>query len=147
MAEPTAAQIALIRARVTDWTPTDETITAALNTPAIANPAAQGTIPRRLVKMEVLGLIAPGHVAAVLNYPNLALVYAAFDAQDHASATSWAQALAMIGAIDNTDAAAVIGYINTPVPDPAWPAQISWAQANLGRAADTADVWTARRSA
>lgn len=137
----------LIRQHVDDWTPSDAEITATLNAATVPNPVPQQDVPRRLVKMEVLALLSDASKVKVLNYPNLDLVYRSFDAQDHASCSSWIQALYVVGAITAQEAGAALAHVGGTVPDPDYqeniPAPLLW----FGRMVTAEDVYNARPEA
>lgn len=147
MAHPSPAAVTAIRAHVSDWTPTDAQIVAALNTPAIANPTPQPSIPAPLTEDGLAGLLTDatnGSIARLVNYVNYGLVQADILAGNRARIGGWAGKLAVAGIITVGEATAIGAALAATVPDPAWPALISWAVANLGRPVDADDVATSR---
>jgi hypothetical protein len=144
MANITHAGAALIAAHVQDWSAMDAEITAALNAATEPNPAPQGTVPRTMRMAELMGLAGVGTRAALLNNPNLSAARADVIAQDHHGVGTWLMGYASAGIIPQDEAAAMLAYVQTPVPDPSWQAQVSWATLNLGRAVDAQDIAAAR---
>jgi hypothetical protein len=146
MANITDAGAAMIAAHVgADFDSlTDGQITAALNEPDTPNPAPQGNVPRLMKMGELMGLAGTATRAALLGNPNLPTARADVLAQDHVGVATWLAAYASVGTIPQGEYDAMMDYVMTPVPDPSWQAQVSWAVLNLGRAVDAEDVATAR---
>ena len=120
----------------------DAAIAGLLNTPSVANPAAQGTVPNPFSAADLINAASPANRAALAS---LILGSAAFIiAQDRVHMTAGITALADCSAIQAADATAMIAVLDATIPDPSWPAQLSWAQINLGRPVDTADITVSR---
>jgi hypothetical protein len=145
MASPSPEAIALIRARVADWSPGDAAIAADLNGPAADNPSPQGQTPRPFTAIDLLGAIDPTRRAAVK--PLLGPIRPDLDAQDARAIVGWAESLLLIGDLQQADVDALIAVVTATEPDPAWTARLSWAQADLGRPADAEDVAASRPGA
>jgi hypothetical protein len=146
MANITAEGAALIAARVAgDFDQHDDAaIRDVLNAATEPNPTPQGTKPRTLRMAELMGLASVGTRAALLANPNLAAARADVIAQDHHGVSTWLMGYASAGIIPLDEAQAMLAYVQTPVPDPAWLAQVSWAVLNLGRPVDEQDIAAAR---
>jgi hypothetical protein len=146
MAHPTPAAIAAIRSRVTDWTPADSAIAAALNTPAIANPKPQGRVAKPFAATDLLPLLDRATLAGLLGVPVFATILDAINAGSITACNAWVATLALAGLISPAQASGLTSVINATQPDPAWPALASWASINLGRPADSADIAESRPS-
>lgn len=143
----TPQAIALIRAHVESWTGDDATIRDALNDPVVDNPTPQANVPRVLYESELATLLNDpdnGSLVKLLNWVNFGLVKADIASQNRAGIALWAGELELLGILTAGEAAAVQGYALTPIPDPAYRAQIGWAEANIGRSVDLADIRAAR---
>lgn len=141
---PTPAAIDAIRARVSDWTPADAEIAAALNLRDTPNPAPAARVPRPLTTGGLLAKLAAPVRAKLANRPMLAQIVLDIRAQDRAAVMNWAQMLEDAGDFTAADKTAVWAECQATIPDPAHLPQLSWAELNLGRLADTDDIAKAR---
>jgi hypothetical protein len=147
MAHPSPSALEALRARVTDWSATDEALVAALNAPDRPNPTPQGTVPAPLSESALLALLTDptnGSLVRLVEWPNFGLLKADIAAQNRAGVLLWAQALAAAGLIAPGEAGALSAYVQGTEPDPSWPAEVSWAEATLGRSVDGDDIREAR---
>jgi hypothetical protein len=144
MASPSPEAIQSIRARVTDWTPDNAAIAAALNAPVAPNPVPRGTVAVPIAVSGVLGALSPASRARLVNVGFLSHVRDDINAQNRESVALWAEVLLDGGFLTADEDQAILGLIGATQPDPAWPAQISWAVATLGRPVDAADIHAAR---
>lgn len=145
MVNPSPQAVAAIRAKILDWAPTNAAIAVALNAPAVANPAPQTTLPKPFAFGDVFGLLSDASVAAIRDTPNTTDLIDKVNAGDRAGVGRWVAVLGKLPAkITPAEAAALMAVLQATQPDPAWPAQISWAVANLGRPVDTDDVAASR---
>jgi hypothetical protein len=147
MSSPTPQAIALIGAKV-DALPggwagnSDAQVVAALNAPSVANPTPQGTVPKPFVAADLVDAAAQGSRAALASFVTGAAPF--IIAQDAAHLAAGIDALVSCGTITSGDAAAMKAVLTATQPDPSYPAQIGWAQANLGRPLDQLDASVAR---
>lgn len=130
---------------------TDAQIVATLNSPAVANPVAQGTIAVPFTRAQLLGALSVTSLLALRNYVGVTSVIADVDSGDVGKCNSWIQVLAAstgttAAVITSSEASALTSIVNATVPDPSWQAQISWAQQNLGRSVDANDIAESRPS-
>jgi hypothetical protein len=147
VANPSPQAVAKIRARVSDWSPDDAAIAESLNRPSLPN---RPQVPVPLVEdtlADYLTDAANGSLVKLLNWPNYGRLADDIRSGDHAKVARWAPRLVVAGIITPGEAQALVGYINSTVPDPSWPAQISWAMAAIGRPVDASDVAAARPGA
>jgi hypothetical protein len=147
---PSPLAIASIRAKVTDWTPSDATIAASLNTPSIANPTPQGQIAAPVYESELLGTLTDqgnGSLVKLINWPNFGLLKADIEIQNRAGIGLWCQALTLAGYITQGEASAIVTYLGSAVADPSYQTLLSWAQVNLGRPVDADDITASRPGA
>ena len=146
---PSPEAIAAIRAHVTDWTPDDATIASNLNAPSVPNPVqAAPTVPKPYTFADVMSCLSSASIANVRSLPTSTALITAINARDTTSVLNWLSALqAGSPLITTSEAQAVQGVVTATEPDPTWAAQIGWAQANLGRPADAADIYAARPGA
>jgi hypothetical protein len=91
------------------------------------NPEPAQEVARPIRKNEVLGLLAPASMVALLSYTNLALVFESFDKGDRPSCVAWAYALRAANVLTtDADVAAVVGYVGSTVPDPVYKPLLTW---------------------
>jgi len=144
MPEPNPAVIAAIRGRVVDWTPTNAQIAATLNTANIANPTARLNVPKPMTTAALLGLIVNANKAKVYGRAVLSDLRGDIRAGDRTGVKSWF-GLALVAAdITSAEYTALVAEVDAVVPDPSWPAQVSWAQLNIGRPLDASDIAASR---
>jgi hypothetical protein len=155
---PTPAAITTIRTKVSalsgGWAGNADNalLATALNTEQVDNPVAQPTVPRVMYESELAAILSDptkdsdptnGSLAKLLNWTNFGLVKADIVANNLVGIALWATELELLGILTSAQKAAVQAYTE-PIPDPNWTAQVSWAQANLGRPVDAADIAAAR---
>jgi hypothetical protein len=147
VSSPTPAAVAQIAAKVATlaggWAGnTNDQIAAALNAPTIANPQAQGTVPKPFVIADLI------NAAAQATRPNLAPFMAGAAplviAQDVPHLAAAIDGLVAVGVVSAADATAMKSAMTGTQPDPSYQAQIGWAQANIGRPVDPLDIAAAR---
>jgi hypothetical protein len=143
---PSPAAVNLIRSEVSDWSPSDPAIVAELNTPSIPNPTSRGTVPVPLSVAAVLGALSQASIMNLFTKGSgiVPTIRDDLNAQDRNACALWAQGLAESSIITSGELGALQAVLTATQLDPSWPAQISWAQANLGRPVDAADVAAAR---
>lgn len=147
MANPTPAAIAAIRARVSDWTPGDQQIADALNVADQANPIPAPPIPKPMDSETLLGKISNVAKGKVYRQPAIVGLQNSIHSGDRKAVKSWF-ALALVGGdIGQAEYNDLVTEIDATIPDPRWPDKVSWAQINLGRPADAADIAAARPGA
>ncbi len=103
------------------WKPTGDLFGLLNDGYSGPNPAPAPEVPRHLVDTDLLGLLSPASQKRIVNYPNLPVIIGQIEAQNRAQLTSWAQVLAAGEIITPEETGALLGYINSTVPDPAWP--------------------------
>lgn len=142
---PSPSAIASIRARITDWSPSDSTIAAALNAPSIANPTPQPQLPKPFSFGDVMGCLDSGSIAKIRDLATGIDLINKINAGDVVGIGHWIIALqAGTPLITSDQATAVTAVITATIGDPTWSAQLSWAAVNLGRPADAADLAASR---
>lgn len=146
MAEPTPSQIALIKSHFADWTLTDDALAALANAANIPNPVPQGTIPRVILSADLISQLSSASLAKATRNTSFPQMHSDIVAGLRPQMLDWAGLFAKCGDITAGEYTAIVAMINATVPDPNWKAQTSWALQNLGRSADAADMWTARRA-
>jgi len=135
----------MIQGFITDWTPTNNAILTALNAPSVANPTPQPTVAKPFAFADVMGCLSAASVANVRSLATATQLITAINLRDVVSIGNWLAALSSPPALITSGEAAAVGAVITATElDPSWPAQISWAAANLGRPATLADVIAAR---
>lgn len=145
---PSPQAVAAIRSAVADWTPDDAAIAASLNAPSIPNPDPQGQVPRPCLESTLFPLLSPASAVKVSAHPNFAVIKADIDGGNRAGLIGmWCPVLVGGAYITQPECDAIMAYLQGTDPDPAWPAQISWAQANLGRPVDASDIAASRPGA
>jgi hypothetical protein len=144
MANPSPAALSAIRGRVSDWSASDPEVAAALNAPdpAYPNPGPRPDIPRPFGLADVVNAVDPARRMAIKPY--LAVITPLVIAQDRGRILAGFDAAVAIGDAQQSDRDAVAAVLAGTTPDPAWRADLSWAEATLGRPADLADVAAAR---
>jgi hypothetical protein len=147
MASPSPDAAAKIRSEVTDWTPSDAAIAAGLNRPSIANPTPQPVVPTPFTTSQVFGAVAPSSLAKLNSIAFLPDIRDKIAANDRPACGLYAGLLMAGGVITQPDYGAIMAIFNATGPDPAWPAQISWAVAHLGRPVDPSDIAASRPGA
>jgi hypothetical protein len=126
---------------------TDRDVVTAANTPSIANPAPQGTVPKPYTAASLLGLFSQASAASVEGFPALQGLFDAISAQDGASIAAAVALLEASGRVQPSEAAAITAAVTATEPDPSYPALIGAAQSHIGRTLDIDDVATARAAA
>lgn len=145
---PSPAAITAIRAEVTAlsaWGNTDAQLAASLNTAGIANPTPQATVTKPFAFGDVMGLLSSGSIANIRGLPTGTDLIDKINAQDRVGVGHWIAALLAGTPLITTDEATAVGAVIAATQlDPSWPALLSWAQVNLGRAVDTGDIAASR---
>lgn len=144
---PTPQAIAAIRARVADWAQSDAAIVAALNAPDHPNPIPQPQVPKPMTTTGLLGKVSGPGKGKIYTRPAIVGIQDDVRRGDRMAVRNWFGLALAGGDIDQAEYAALTAEIDATVPDPNWPPQVSWAQATLGRPADTDDVAAARQGA
>lgn len=144
---PSPQAVAAIRSRVTDWTPSDATIAAALNAPTIANPATRAVVPLPFTVAQVFGAVGQPSLAGLKAVAFVPDIRDKIAANDRTACGLYAGLLLAGGVITPADYSAIMAIFQATGPDPSWPAQISWAVATIGRPVDTLDVAASRPGA
>lgn len=137
-------QVAGIRALVTDWTPSNDEIAAALNAMTVPNPVPQGKVPAPLTVASIIGLLSPAAVGALSRNPNTSTIRDDIRKQDREAVVTWATALTAAGDVTPDELAKVEAAVQTTIDDPAWQATIPTLSAILGRPATAADIAVVR---
>lgn len=141
------AAIASIQAQVTDWTQSDAAIVAALNAPSVANPVPQPTIPTPFTIGEIFGMASAPSLVKLAAVPFLPDVRNLILANDRSGCAIYTNLFLVSGTILQSEHDAIMGVLAATQPDPSWAAQISWAEANLGRQVDAFDIAASRPGA
>jgi hypothetical protein len=142
VADPSADAIALIQAKVTDWSPSNQDLADSLNAPAVANPVPQAQVPQPYHIYDLVSATSAGKRSTLSQH--IGYMQPVVIAQDSYHLGAFTDALALLGEIAQADSDAMKGVMAQTQPDPNWPAQIGWAESNLGRPADALDVAAAR---
>lgn len=143
---PPPAAVAAIRGEVADWSPADAAIADQLNAPDRPNPAPQATVPVPFTPTGALALVGPANLAKLIGSPATVEFNAAAVAGDVAAAAWLAFALGA-GYLTAAEHDAILALAQQTQPDPAWPPQVSWAVATLGRPVDVQDIHASRPGA
>lgn len=147
---PTPAAITLIQGYISGmsgaWTNADSVIVAAMNAPSITNPSPQGTVPVPYSSAQLLGCLSQGSAANLAAFPAIDQLYQDIQANNSANVAATVALLAAAGKIQSSEATAIEAILSATQPNPSWPAQIGWAQANLGRPVDSQDIEAARQA-
>lgn len=141
------AAVVLIREHITDWTLDDASILASLDAETLDNPAPQGRVAAPVYESALLGLlddVANGSIVKLINWPNFGLLKSDIEAGNRDGIGLWCQALTLAGIITQGECGAILSYIGSTIPDPAWPAKVSWASVNIGRPLDLEDIAASR---
>lgn len=147
MSSPSPQAVAAIRSEVSDWSPSDATIAADLNTPTIANPTPRSTVPLPFTTSQVFAAVSGASLAKLNTIAFLPDIRDKIAANDRPACGLYAGLLMTGGVITQADYSAIMALFNATGPDPSWPPQISWALANLGRPVDALDVAASRPGA
>lgn len=142
--QPTAQAVEAIRAEVASWEATDQEIVDQLNSPTLANPVPQGTVPAPVSVLSLMALLFSAEVKAVMEQPWVVDFRDAANAQDRGKVTNWTQAAQVAGLVSAESAGKVVAALEATQPDPAWRDAVSWAELTLGREVDLEDVAAAR---
>jgi hypothetical protein len=137
---PSPQAIALIRSRVTNWNQSNDAILTALNAPSIANPKPQTQKPKKLKMGDVLGTISRASKGKLIGVAFLPAIRDAINTQDRTSCLDWLDVLNSGGIITDPEKTDLTTLINSTELDPSWVAQISWAEATIGRLLDILDI-------
>lgn len=141
---PSPDAVAAIRARVAELgldaaRPAD--VARALNTPDRPNPAAPPPpVPAPLDPDALLGSLAPESAARLFANPNLGRFLDDLHAGDRDRVRRWAALAVQAGAIGRAEGAALAAACDATTPDPSHRAEVSWAEAIVGRPVDADDV-------
>lgn len=149
VANPSPAAIAAIRSHVADWGPDDPAIADDLDTPSIANPVPQGTVPNPLYESALLSLLTDavnGSLVKLINWPNFGLLKADIEAQNRDGVLLWCQALTAAGILTQGECEAIATYVGGTQADPDYQSLLSWAQVHIGRPVDSEDIAASRPS-
>lgn len=141
---PSPAAIALIRERVTDWTPDDASIAAMLNVPSVANPTQRPTVAKPFTARDLMGVLGQPEQAKLLMLPSLARLLDDIVTGSLVPLENWVIMLRSGDFITQEQAAGLFAIIQATEPDPSWQPQISWAEAVIGRLVDADDIAAAR---
>lgn len=105
----------------------------------VPNPVPQAMVPVHLKTPNIMSLV-PSAVPHLHNNPNAKPIRDDIIAQDHAGVINWAYIWYAGGIITEAEKNAVMVYCATPVPDPAWQAELPWDVAEFGRALEVSDI-------
>lgn len=143
---PTPEAIEAIRDRVSDWTPLDAEIAAALNEATEANPEPQGSIPRQITIERLMAecQVPPEEIAALVNSGLLMAIRDDAAAQDRGGLATLAQCALIAGLIEQSTYATVLAWLQGTDPEPDYQPLLSWAELNLGRSVDAGDLAASR---
>lgn len=122
----------------------DAQIAEALNAPSVANPAPRATVPTPYTYQQLLGLLSQASLANVYAFPAVHDLFVAVLAMDSSFVAATVALFQAAGKVTADEATALNAAISATEPDPGWPAQISWARANLGRDVDADDIAASR---
>lgn len=144
---PSPQAVAAIRAKVADWSPSDASITAALNSPSVSNPVAQATVAKPFAVQDIFGAVAPASLAKLTNVAFVPDIRDKVQSNDRAGCGLYANLLMAGGVLTQADHDAVMAVLAATEPDPLWQSQISWAVATIGRPVDSNDIAASRPGA
>lgn len=147
MANPSDAAKQAIREYVTpvEWAEsTDAELRDRLNAPSIPNPSPQSSVLAPISVTGLMQLLTPEEAGKVLNTAWVTDFRDAVVSGDRERALNWVNAAAFVALVSPESRNAVAGAIMQEVLDPDWPAQVSWAEVNLGRQVDIDDIAAAR---
>lgn len=113
------------------------------------NPIPPDYIPTDFNASNIMNVLSPSSIHNVLNLPCTAtdvlpLLNGTHDSDNLFLCNVWAQAYYASQSITLLEYLSVTGIINTFVLDTSYLSGISWAQVNLGRPADPADIAASR---
>jgi hypothetical protein len=141
------AAIAAIRDHVSDWSPDDATILESLNAATVANPSPQPDIAKPVAESTFLTALTDTEnqsLGKLLNWVNFGMVKADIEASNRVGIGLWCQVLPMLGLITAGEAAAIAADLSATIPDPSWPALVSWSSIHIGRDLDLSDIAASR---
>lgn len=146
---PSPVAIALINTYVTGlpggWAGnTDAQVVAAANLASVANPVPQGTIFTPFTLASLAASISASSRSNLKSFAALDSLIADINANNIANCLAWWTVLAGMAVITSAEATALTATVQATELNPAWPAQVGWAQANLGRPMDIYDSQIAR---
>ena len=115
-----------------------------MNAASVANPVPQATIPTPYTLAQFISALSAG---SLTNLKTLSWLYNL--AQDIGlmntpSVLIDLQLLKATGVILAAEYTTLSTAVNSTELDPSWPAQVGWAQANIGRPVDLNDIATVR---
>ena len=134
-----------INAYAGDWSQSDADILALIEADVVPNPEPQTQVRKTIYSLELLMLLGDESKVKVADYPNLGLVKAAINEQNHNAMIEWVYVLYSAQRITYSEMNACIAHIQGTIPDPAYRAQIPALEIEIGRAVELADVWMARK--
>lgn len=122
----------------------DDAILAAANAPSVANPTPQPTVAKPYTYVDLLGHLSAGSIAKLVVLPSLPTIVDSINAGNLLACQRWIATLVAGAIITGDEATALGGVMAATEPDPAFPARISWAEADIGRPLDLSDISEAR---
>ncbi len=123
---------------------TDAAVLAAIDAPAVANPATRGTVPAGYTVASVMALLSSQSIQNLRTFPALYQLMGDIQANNSANVLVAVEFLVASADIQSSEGTAIAAAVNATVPDPSWQATVGWAQANLGRPMDITDIEEAR---
>jgi hypothetical protein len=145
MANPTPDAITAILAQSTVLgNPANAALLTALNTANVTNTATRATVPATFTAAGVFACLSAGSITNLKGYAALTDLQAAITAQSPQDVIDWFTIPLAIGDVTSAEVTAVTALVQATQADPSYPTEVSWAQANLGRPADLADIVAAR---
>ena len=116
-------------------------IAAALNQQNIPNPVTQAPqVPKPWDFPTLMSLVSPASQAKLGTYQYLIELVSDLRNRDTVAALTWSSLLGSMGLLQVSEAQAIQALLTSTISDPAWTAQISWAQANLGGPVSVNDI-------
>lgn len=150
MANPSPQAVAAIRAHVPEiggWGQGNDSLVQKLNATDQANPTTRLTVAKPLDTASLLGKLSKVAKGKVYGRPAIIGLQADIRSGNRVAVKNWFGLAYEADDISGAEYASLIAEVDATIPDPAWPATISWAQATLGRPVDLDDVATARQGA
>lgn len=141
---PSPIAVELIRGRVADWSVGEKAILDELNAATERNPAALLEMPKPMTVSNLLPLLTKEELTAVRQEPWLVSFIGDVKAQDREAVLQWAAVAEMTGLVSAATRDAVLNEVLATIPDPAYRANLSWAELALGRPVDADDLRAAR---
>lgn len=146
---PSPPAITAIKAQVGmlagTWANTDAQIVDALNAPSVPNPVTSApSVPKPITAQSLFACLDAATLAKLWPPPDE--LTKAIGSGDVAALALWVGYMQSASLITSAQVTALQNALAATQPDPAWAAEISWAQLHLGRPVDLQDLALVRAS-